>query len=95
MNKFKYLFTDVFIMIILVILDQLSKIWAVNNLMDKEPRILIPGVLQLYYLPNGNSGAAFGILSGHRFLFVVIAIFVVGIIFYVLSKLPVNNKYII
>ena len=77
---------------VLVILDQLSKIWAVERLRDGEPIVLINGVLQFYYLPEGNTGAAFGILSGHRLLFLCIALFVVAAVLYALYRIPRMKK---
>ncbi|MCR5356934.1 MAG: signal peptidase II [Lachnospiraceae bacterium] len=93
MLKTKRLITDIIIMALLVALDQVSKLWAVRNLKDGTPIILIKGVLQLYYLPNGNTGAAFGILSGHRILFLCIALLVVAVIFYALLRIPCTSKY--
>ena len=93
MSKIKYLIIDIVIMAFLVVLDQAAKIWAVGALKDNEPIILINGVLKLYYLPNGNTGAAFGILSGHRMLFLCIALLVVIIIFFALYRIPCTKKY--
>ncbi len=81
-------------MIILVILDRLSKLWAIKVLMDKDPIWIIKNVLQLYYLPNGNKGAAWGMLEGHLLLFVIIALIVIIGIFYILYFLPEEKKYI-
>ena len=93
MNKRARIITDIAIMALLVLIDQLTKRWAVNTLKDKDPIILIRGVLQLYYLPSGNTGAAFGILSGHRMLFLFIGAFVVGVIIFLLIRLPIDNRF--
>ena len=92
-NKNGLLALDIVIIAVLVLLDQLSKFWAVGRLKDNQGIDLIPGVLKFYYLPNGNTGAAFGILSGHRILFLCIAAVVISIIIYVLIKLPQTGKY--
>ncbi len=78
---------------VLVVLDQLSKIWAVARLKDDTGIDLIKGVLKFYYLPEGNTGAAFGILSGHRILFLFIAGLVTLVIIYALVKIPAMRKY--
>ena len=70
--------------VVLIILDQITKNMAVNLLKDKEPIPIIKNVLELYYLPNGNTGAAFGLLEGHQSLFTFIAIVVVLLIGYIL-----------
>ena len=93
MNKTKRLIIDILIAAVLVVLDQMSKLWAVGRLKDGEPIILINGVLQLFYLPNGNTGAAFGILSGHRILFLCIAFVVVAAVFFALYHIPHTKKY--
>ncbi len=92
MNKKLRLLTDLIAVAVLVAIDQLTKAYAVNSLKNGTPVILIKGVLQLYYLPNGNTGAAFGILSGHRVLFLFIAAFVVGVIAYALISIPDEKR---
>ncbi|MBQ7588786.1 MAG: signal peptidase II [Lachnospiraceae bacterium] len=93
MNRKIRITIDIIIMAVLVLIDQLTKNWAVNNLKDADPVILIKGVLQLYYLPSGNTGAAFGILSGHRILFLCIAAAVVGVILFLLIRLPIDRRF--
>ena len=95
MKKIYRFVIDVVVILLLVVLDQLSKVWAVNNLKNGDPIILIKGVLQLFYLPNGNTGAAFGILSGHQMFFFIIAAAVIIAIFIALSFIPATKKYMI
>lgn len=87
------LIIDIILFIILIACDLMTKHWAAGSLMDKPAIELIPHVLELRYLPNGNTGAAFGILSGHRILFLVIAVIVVTVIVYLLINFPENKKY--
>ena len=47
---------------VLVLLDQLLKIWAIANLQGQPSRNLISGFIRLTYLEN--TGAAFGFLAG-------------------------------
>lgn len=48
---------------VLVVLDQLAKVWAVSNLvLDAQGITVIPGALFLSYVRN--TGAAFGLLRG-------------------------------
>lgn len=81
-SKTKRYVSDIIVFAVLVFLDRITKIWAVDKLKDKDPIELIKGVLELYYLPNGNTGAAFGMLAGHKMLFLLIAIVVVSVIVY-------------
>ena len=92
-GKIKRMIIYVAAVIILVFIDRATKIWAVNTLMGQSSIWLIPGVLQFYYLPNGNTGAAFGMLEGHQGLFLVIAVVVVVLIGYILYRLPSGSKY--
>lgn len=79
---------------ILVWLDRISKLWAIANLMNKEEKWIIKNALQLYYLPNGNRGAAWGMLEGHQTLFVIIATVVVLAIAYIIFNIPEDKKFI-
>ncbi len=68
--------------ILLVLLDQVTKYFAVLHLKDQPDFILIDGVMQLQYLEN--RGAAFGILQNQRTLFIIlfIVVVIVAAVFY-------------
>ena len=57
---------------LVVVLDQLLKRWVVLTLALREDMTLIPGVIGLTH--EENPGAAFSILSNHRWLLVFIAL---------------------
>ncbi len=84
---------DIILFFLLIAIDRITKAWAVNNLMDAPSIPLIDNVLELYYLPNGNTGAAFGMLAGHRILFLFIAVIVVAAILYLVVNMPSDRKY--
>lgn len=92
-TRIKRCITDFILFLVLIGIDRITKRWAVSSLLGKDAIELIPGVLELYYLPNGNTGAAFGILSGHRILFLVIAFIVVAAIVYLIWNMPDPSKY--
>ena len=92
-DKIKRCIFDLILFIILIAVDRITKIWATQRLSAGGSIPLIPKVLELYYLPNGNTGAAFGILAGHRILFLAIALFVVLAIAYMLYNMPQDRKY--
>lgn len=76
---------------VLVMLDQVTKWWAVTNLKDQAPIVWIRGVFELQYLEN--RGAAFGLMQNQRWLFllsVVVVMIVVGYCFY---RLPGDKRY--
>ena len=95
MKKGTRIFIDILIIAVLVVIDQLTKQAAEIYLMDKPPFDIIPEVLQLYYLPGGNTGAAWGLLSGHQLLFIIVTIAIVAGIIFILIRIPSDKKYTI
>lgn len=95
MNNYKIKRTIIAVLsiIILVIVDQLTKIWAVIRLKDSEPIVLIKNTLEFYYLPNGNTGAAFGMLKGHQMLFLVMAIVISLLLLFLIYNMPDNKRF--
>lgn len=93
MNKNKRIAIYFLLMIVLIILDRVTKNLAVSFLKDKPAIDIIPGALELFYLPNGNTGAAFGMLQGHQGLFIMIAVVVVALIGFVLYNMPFDKKF--
>jgi signal peptidase II len=77
--------------ILLIVLDQFTKVLAVSHLMNKADIILIPGVLQLHYLEN--TGAAFSILEGKQVVFAIITPILLVALCYILVKMPQVKKY--
>lgn len=90
-QKLKQTFIFVFSVMILVFIDQLTKYFAVCNLKNGEPFVILPGIFELRYLEN--TGAAFGIMQGAKVLFLMITIVMIGFILYVYFKLPAERKY--
>ena len=81
----------IIIVIILVIMDQATKLAAVNYLRPVGSIPLIPGVFHLTYATN--TGAAFGLFQGGRWFFVALTLVVVGSIIYYYVKLPHTREY--
>lgn len=84
---------DAIIMIILIVIDQISKAWAVSNLKDKPAIPVISGILELNYLEN--RGAAFGMLQNQRIFFIFVAVVILVCIVYILIKAPTKPRYLI
>ena len=59
--------------VFLIFLDQATKGLAVLFLKGQEPFVLWEGVFELHYLEN--RGAAFGMLQGQRFFFLIAGLF--------------------
>ena len=66
------------VLLLVVLLDQITKLLIVNNFELGESKPLIEGVFHFTYILN--DGAAFGMLSDHRWVFIVLSsVAVVGI----------------
>lgn len=91
LRKKLFLIMDMAGIIALVILDQYTKNLAVIHLKDKPAYIIISGVLELNYLEN--KGAAFGMLQNQKAFFIFVAFVILGVIGYVLYKMPDDHKY--
>ncbi|RRD94799.1 signal peptidase II [Clostridiales bacterium COT073_COT-073] len=80
--------------LILVIVDQLSKILTVLKLKGSAPISLIPGVFELTYVEN--TGVAFGIFANKEYGPILLSVFT-GVVFllilYFRYKLPLTKKY--
>lgn len=80
------------IAVLLVLLDQLTKFWAVLYLKGQEPLILFENVFELRYLEN--RGAAFGILQGKKTYFVIFTFFALAaIVWFYLKRIPNEKRY--
>lgn len=64
----------------LVIFDQITKYIAKAHIKGEKSYTIIKNIISFKYLDGGNSGAAWGILSGGIILFIIFTIFAVAII---------------
>ena len=91
MKRASLLVTDFMLFVILVIADQLTKHLAVVRLKNQAAYNLINGILEFNYLEN--RGAAFGVLQNQKYFFVFVALIFIGVIVFVLFKVPTQKKY--
>lgn len=83
----------IFIYIIgLILIDQLSKVWALSALRGTDGIAVIPNVFELSYLEN--RGAAFGILQDRQIFFVVITVAAAVCLTWIYLRIPQTKKYI-
>ncbi len=90
-EKKRLLIKDLIAVILLIVLDQITKYLAVVFLKNQDAIPLIPGWLELHYLEN--QGAAFGLLQNQKIFFVIIAALILALICYVLYKMPYAKHY--
>lgn len=92
-GKKKLMITDMFLLILLVTIDQVTKYYAVIKLKHQPAFSVIDGILEFNYLEN--RGAAFGLLPNQKVLFLFAGIVFLSAIFYVMYKTPEGRKYTI
>lgn len=84
MHRKKHIWCAVMI-ILITAFDQITKLLAVNFLKDKEPVDFIKGVVRFNY--SENTGMAFSMFSGARWVFVALtAVVCIGILWYLFSN---------
>lgn len=78
--------------VILIFLDQITKLLAVTYLKGNNGIDILPGIFKLYYLEN--QGAAFGILQHQMILFSVLTIVFLAVFSLFYLKLPISKKFL-
>ena len=73
-------------------LDQWTKLLAVKHLMDQSAYNIWNGVFELLY--SENRGAAFGMLQGKQFFFLLVAIAVLSVAVFAVIRMPATKKYL-
>jgi signal peptidase II len=78
---------EIIIILIVNIIDRITKIWASKNLVNGNEVVVIKNIFEFSYLEN--RGAAWGVFQGKvNFLVIVTIIIVIGLIFYLLKYKP-------
>ena len=79
---------EIFLSILIVIVDQFAKSAATKYLMGQRPVEIIKNFVELHYVKN--YGAAFGILQNQRWFFIIItSVVIIAMMIYMLKN---NNK---
>ncbi len=78
--------------LVMILMDQLSKWMAIHFLKGQSNFLIIRDVLELEYLEN--RGAAFGSFDGKRVFLVLLTVALTGLIIYRLICLPEDKKYL-
>lgn len=94
-NKIAYVI-QAFLCIVLVCIDQLTKIYARNSLNPAnggESKSLIKGVFSFTYLEN--RGSIWGILQGKIDLLLIVSVLLFVFLVYVYIRVPKEKKYLL
>jgi len=83
---------EVLIVFLGLLLDRLTKFWALSSLKEENGIILIKDFFKLEYLEN--RGAAFGILQNKLILLALVTLLVIsGMIYYIIKYKP-KSKFL-
>jgi signal peptidase II len=81
---------EIIIILIVNIIDRITKIWASKSLISGNEIVVIKNIFGFSYVEN--RGAAWGIFQGKvNFLVIITIIIVIGLIFYLLKYKPRNK----
>lgn len=87
MKKLKILL----LMVVMLVLDQSTKLMAAAYLKGNEGISLINGCLRLCYIEN--TGAAFGIFRNRQIFFYISTTVILGVLIFFYLKIPKGKKY--
>jgi signal peptidase II len=91
-NTLKKAVIGMILSVVLIVIDQITKLMAIHGLMNQQPFVILDGILELHYLEN--RGAAFGILQGKKAFFIIFTILVLAFIAYIyLKRIPDEKKF--
>ena len=81
--------------VLVVVVDQMTKLWIMNNFALHEQHNIIPGFFNLVYVTN--TGAAFGFLAGEKswlrqVFFIGVAIAALGVIVFAYGHLKKQGR---
>lgn len=82
----KHLFAGIAGILLLLFLDQWTKLLSIAHLKGQSDITLIPGVFSLHYLEN--HGAAFGILQDQQWLFLLLGVLFLILCVIVYARMP-------
>lgn len=80
------------IFIVLLLIDQLTKLWAVKILKPIGSIPIIRNVLEIYYVEN--RGAAFGIMQNKQWFFLLITLAVLAGLVWISGRIPDEKHFI-
>lgn len=91
-NTLKKAVIGMILSVVLIVIDQMTKLMAIHGLMNQQPFVILDGIFELHYLEN--RGAAFGILQGKKAFFIIFTILVLAFIAYIyLKRIPDEKKF--
>lgn len=90
-NKWMIWITGIISIIVLVLLDQYTKVLAVKHLKDQADIPILKNIFELSYVEN--RGAAFGMMQNKQTFFIITTVFVVALILWIYHTMPMEKKF--
>lgn len=91
--KNKTVVLSLIVSVILIIIDQITKVWALDVLKPEGTIEFIPGFLQFTYVEN--RGAAFGMFQQATIPLALVSTIVIAVLIFALLKGYVKSSYLI
>lgn len=88
----KYIIISLISIILLILLDQLTKFYAIQVLKGTGGIDIISGIFKLQYLEN--RGAAFGMMQNQFIFFYIMTPCILIVISYILCRLPMRKRFL-
>lgn len=85
-----HIFLYLLLSVSMIVLDQVSKNWAITTLAKNGPIEWIPGVFSFHY--TENRGVAFSMLQGQRWVFIPISILMTAFLLVMLFRSPMRQS---
>ena len=89
-KQYFYYLSAIIATILLIFLDQLTKMIVLQHLKGNPPIVIIPDVFQLEYLEN--RGAAFGLFQNQKIFFYASVVFICSIVIWFFIKMPMERR---
>ncbi len=81
------------LIVAVIIIDQVTKQWIINNLFVYENLQPIPALVPFFQITySQNTGAAFGFLPQVGNIFMIVAVVVVAAMLYFYPRVPANSR---
>lgn len=81
--------------VIVLIIDQLTKLWVINNMQLYESIQPIPALAPLFQITRStNTGAAFGILPMAGNMFLVLAVVIISFMLWYFRETPAHARLV-
>ncbi len=91
-NKAQLIIMGIILISFAIVLDQITKLLAIDYLKGSNGISIIDSVFRLQYLEN--KGAAFGIMQNQQLFFIILGTIICIAMIYIYAVIPVDKKFL-